>query len=118
MLNSSCGTSRIGPDLDTGRLAWHASGTFDKNDGSGGSNGAGMRFEPESSEIWTIRIMKMKEFGAQFLLLFLLAWQTSADDANAGLGIMRDILKPVKDRHPELSYADLWTFAGAAAVEV
>ena len=49
------------------RLAWHASGTFDKNDGSGGSNGATMRFEPETS-----------------------------DDANKGLNIIRDMLHPVK----------------------
>ena len=30
------------------RLAWHSSGTFDKADGTGGSNSAAMRFEPES----------------------------------------------------------------------
>ena len=32
------------------RLAWHASGTFDKADSSGGSDGATMRFEPESTD--------------------------------------------------------------------
>jgi catalase (peroxidase I) len=70
------------------RLAWHSSGTFNKEDGSGGSNGAGMRFEPEST-----------------------------DGANAGLSIARDMLLPVKQAHPDLSYSDLWTLAGAAAVE-
>lgn len=70
------------------RLAWHAAGTFDVKDGSGGSNGAGMRFAPEST-----------------------------DDANAGLNIVRDMLLPVKQRHPEISYGDLWTLAGACAVE-
>jgi len=45
------------------RLAWHASGTYDKADRSGGSNGATMRFAPEST-----------------------------DDANAGLNIIRDLV--------------------------
>ena len=30
------------------RLAWHASGTYDKNDNTGGSNYATMRFKPEA----------------------------------------------------------------------
>jgi hypothetical protein len=30
------------------RLAWHASGTYDKNDKTGGSNYATMRFKPEA----------------------------------------------------------------------
>eukprot|EP01090_Pellita_catalonica_P023475 TRINITY_DN970_c0_g1_i1.p1 TRINITY_DN970_c0_g1~~TRINITY_DN970_c0_g1_i1.p1 ORF type:complete len:406 (-),score=103.04 TRINITY_DN970_c0_g1_i1:81-1298(-) len=70
------------------RLAWHASGTFDKKDGSGGSGTASMRFSPECD-----------------------------DGANAGLGIIRDMLLPVKKAHPEISYGDIWTFAGCKAVE-
>ena len=31
------------------RLAWHASGTYDKNTNTGGSNGATMRCEPHTS---------------------------------------------------------------------
>jgi cytochrome c peroxidase len=49
------------------RLAWHASGTFDKETGTGGSNGATMRFAPEGDH-----------------------------GANAGLKAARDFLEPVK----------------------
>ncbi|PNW79135.1 hypothetical protein CHLRE_09g401886v5 [Chlamydomonas reinhardtii] len=70
------------------RLAWHASGTYAKKDGSGGSNGATMRFAPEC------------EWGA-----------------NAGLAVARKLLEPVKAAHPWISYADLWTLAGVVAIE-
>lgn len=83
------------PDYDDGnygpllvRLAWHTSGTYDKTTGTGGSNGATMRFSPESN------------------------W-----GANAGLGIARDLLEPIKKKFPWISYADLWTLAGAVAIE-
>lgn len=78
------GTS-IGPTLV--RLAWHASGTYSAIDKTGGSNGATMRFPPESK------------------------W-----GANAGLQIVRDFLDPIKKKH-DISYADLWTLAGAVAIE-
>jgi catalase (peroxidase I) len=32
------------------RLAWHASGTYSKEDKTGGSDGATMRFAPESED--------------------------------------------------------------------
>eukprot|EP01116_Phalansterium_solitarium_P019833 TRINITY_DN5682_c0_g1_i1.p1 TRINITY_DN5682_c0_g1~~TRINITY_DN5682_c0_g1_i1.p1 ORF type:complete len:420 (+),score=156.48 TRINITY_DN5682_c0_g1_i1:103-1362(+) len=70
------------------RLAWHASGTFDRRDGTGGSNGANMRFAPEST-----------------------------DPDNAGLSIIRDLLVPVKAAHPEISHADLYAIAGVVAIE-
>ena len=53
------------------RLAWHASGTYDKETGTGGSNGATMRFSPESDH-----------------------------GANAGLKAARDFLEPVKGEFP------------------
>ena len=53
------------------RLAWHASGTFDKETGTGGSNGATMRFAPEGDH-----------------------------GANAGLKAARDFLEPVKGMRP------------------
>ncbi|KAG2488477.1 hypothetical protein HYH03_012982 [Edaphochlamys debaryana] len=70
------------------RLAWHTSGTYDKKDGSGGSNGATMRFGPECD--WA---------------------------ANAGLATARKLLEPIKAAHPWISYGDLWTLAGAVAIE-
>ncbi|KAL1989154.1 hypothetical protein VTN96DRAFT_3701 [Rasamsonia emersonii] len=70
------------------RLAWHASGTYDKETGTGGSNGATMRFAPES------------EHGA-----------------NAGLKVARDFLEPVKEKFPWISYSDLWTLAGVCAIQ-
>ncbi|GAB5356576.1 hypothetical protein AAMO2058_000301700 [Amorphochlora amoebiformis] len=70
------------------RLAWHASGTYQKSDNTGGSDGATMRFEPEIT-----------------------------DGANAGLTIPQDLLLPVKKKHPEVSQADIWTYAGKMAIE-
>lgn len=70
------------------RLAWHAAGTYDKSDNSGGSNGATMRFEPEST-----------------------------DDANNGLDIARKMLEPVIENNPNLSTGDIWAVAGSTAIE-
>ncbi|GKY90772.1 hypothetical protein MPSEU_000050000 [Mayamaea pseudoterrestris] len=70
------------------RLSWHASGTYSKADNTGGSNGGRMRFDPEAS------------IGA-----------------NAGLKVARDALEPVKAKFPEISYADLYTYASVVAVE-
>ena len=66
---------------------WHAAGTYDKNAGDGGSDGSTMRFKPES------------DWGA-----------------NAGLHLARAKLEVVKAKHPEISYADLWSFAGTVAI--
>ena len=37
--------------------------------------------------------------------------------ANAGLDLPRKVLESVKEKHPEISYADLYTLAGVVAVE-
>ena len=71
------------------RLAWHSSGTFDASDGTGGSDGATMRFDPEKS-----------------------------DGANAGLDIEHRILAPAAAKVPEVSLADVWILAGARAVSL
>ncbi|KAI0888258.1 heme peroxidase [Annulohypoxylon maeteangense] len=69
------------------RLAWHASGTYDAASDTGGSQGAGMRWEAEGG-----------------------------DPANAGLQHARAFLEPVKQRFPWLTYADLWTLAAVVAI--
>ena len=60
------------------RLAWHCSGTFDKESGNGGSNGATMRFAPEANH-----------------------------GANAGLNAAREKLEPIKAMFPQITYSDL-----------
>lgn len=70
------------------RLAWHAAGTYDKETDTGGSDGAGMRYEAEGG-----------------------------DPANAGLQHARVFLEPIKAEHPWITYADLWTLAGVVAIE-
>ncbi|KAK9462955.1 heme peroxidase [Lipomyces oligophaga] len=84
-----------GDDYDDGsygpvllRLAWHASGTYDAASKTGGSNGATMRFNPEASH-----------------------------GANAGLVKARDRLEPIHAKYPWISYGDLWTLGGVAAVQ-
>ena len=70
------------------RLAWHAAGTYDKATNSGGSNGATMRYPPESNH-----------------------------GANAGLAVARKRLEPIKAKYPGLTYADLWSLAGVVAIQ-
>ena len=70
------------------RLAWHCSGTYDKDSNTGGSNGATMRFAPEGDH-----------------------------GANAGLKAARDFLEPVKEKFPWITYSDLWTLAGVTALQ-
>lgn len=70
------------------RLAWHSSGTYDAASGTGGSNGAGMRFEAEA-----------------------------ADPENAGLEVARAFLEPIKRKFPQISYSDLWILASYVGLE-
>lgn len=62
------------------RLAWHASGTYDKETKTGGSDGATMRFSPEGGH-----------------------------GANAGLKNARDFLEPVKGKFLKRSRSCLLT---------
>ncbi|ORY60689.1 peroxiredoxin [Pseudomassariella vexata] len=83
------------PDYDDGsagpilvRLAWHSAGTYCATTNTGGSNGAGMRYEQEGG-----------------------------DPANAGLQHARAFLEPIKKRFPWITYADLWTLAATVAIK-
>lgn len=80
------GTSLIGTFV---RLSWHCSGTYSSIDGTGGSNGGMIRFDPQKS------------------------W-----GANAGLDIAVSALEPIKEKYPKISYADLYTLSGVVAVEM
>ncbi|KAL2003731.1 hypothetical protein VTN02DRAFT_2496 [Thermoascus thermophilus] len=43
--------------------------------------------------------------------------QEAGDPANAGLENARAFLEPVKERHPWITYSDLWTLAGVVAIK-
>lgn len=86
LLKQGYDDGHIGPVLV--RLAWHASGTYDVNTKSGGSNGSTMRFPKELK-----------------------------DGANAGLEHAQGFLEAIKQKHPNLSYADLWILASYVAIQ-
>ncbi|XP_078447173.1 thylakoidal ascorbate peroxidase isoform X2 [Wolffia australiana] len=73
------------------RLGWHDSGTYDKNieewPQRGGADGS-LRFEPELKH-----------------------------GANAGLVNALNLLQPIKDKYPGITYADLFQLASATAIE-
>ncbi|CAA6668433.1 unnamed protein product [Spirodela intermedia] len=73
------------------RLGWHDSGTYDKNieewPKRGGADGS-LRFEPELKH-----------------------------GANAGLINALNLLQPIKDKYPGVTYADLFQLASATAIE-
>lgn len=70
------------------RLAWHTSGTYKKEDNTGGSYGGTMIYEPEST-----------------------------DGENSGLNHGRDFLQEFKDKYSWLSHGDLWTLGGVVAIQ-
>lgn len=70
---------------------WYSGLRFHRYDAltnTGGSNGATMRFAPEGDH-----------------------------GANAGLRAARDFLEPVKEKFSWITYSDLWTLAGVAAIQ-
>ena len=71
------------------RLAWHGAGTYDATSSPhGGTNGATMRFEPESGYA-----------------------------ENRGLAQARAALSPVVSAHPGASHADVYVLASYVAIE-
>jgi cytochrome c peroxidase len=79
--------TRLGPTIV--RLAWHASGTYDKETDTGGSGGGTIRFAEELQHT-----------------------------ANAGLTRIICVLEPVHQKYAAagLSYGDLYTLAGVTAI--
>jgi cytochrome c peroxidase len=84
--NKNYEDKHVGPILV--RLAWHSSGTYDKESRSGGSNGATMRHLNESKH-----------------------------GANKGLDVARNFLEPIKRKHPGITYSDLWIYSAYVAIE-
>ncbi len=92
------------------RLAWHASGTYDKASGTGGSNGATMRFAPESQHGANAGLINAREFlepikGKCFF----------APGPLSLLAFHRSNIPPAK--FPWISYSDLWILSGVCALQ-
>ena len=70
------------------RLAWHASGTFDKSKGDGGSYKGTMQYKTELGH-----------------------------GANSGLARARDFLASIADNNKWISHGDLYTLSGVVAIQ-
>ncbi|CCF59088.1 hypothetical protein KAFR_0G00550 [Kazachstania africana CBS 2517] len=70
------------------RLAWHSSGTWDKNNNTGGSFGGTYQFQKESN-----------------------------DPSNKGLHNGAEFLAPIHKQFPWLSHGDLYTLGGVVAIQ-
>jgi len=70
------------------RLAWHASGSYGKKNNDGGSCGGTIRMSPEINH-----------------------------GGNAGLKHAIGVLAPIKENHPDVSWADLIILSGCVAIE-
>ncbi|ORC93228.1 putative ascorbate-dependent peroxidase [Trypanosoma theileri] len=82
----------VSDDLSKGplfvRLAWHEAGSWDCKKKDGSPNSASMRFRPECDY-----------------------------SGNAGLDKARKALEPLKQKYPQISYADLWSLAAVVSIE-
>lgn len=70
------------------RLSWHSSGTWDKNDNSGGSFGGTYRYSKETN-----------------------------DPSNMGLQNAKAFLEPIHEQFPWISHGDLYTLSGVTALQ-
>ena len=70
------------------RLAWHASGTFDKSKGDGGSYKGTMQYKTELGH-----------------------------GANSGLARARDFLASIAEKNKWISHGDLYTLGGVVAIQ-
>jgi cytochrome c peroxidase len=64
------------------RLAWHASGTYDKETGTGGSNGATMRFSPEGGHLANTGLNTARNFLEQIKGTFFVCYPSSGLNPN------------------------------------
>ena len=71
-----------------------------------------MRFKPECDHGGNAGKNLFAQKKIEIVLINLKYFQKIS-----GLGIARDLLEPIKKKHPNVTYADLYILAGVVAVE-
>ena len=92
-------------------MGWHDAGTYDSNikewPKRGGANGS-LRFEVELKHAANAGLSLLLGLGFRVVLI----------GSSSGLANALNLLQPIKDRYPGITYADLFQLASATAVEV
>jgi cytochrome c peroxidase len=92
------------------RLAWHASGTYDKETDTGGSNGATMRFKPEGEHGANRGLLNARDFLEPVKRKSSEQWESTHPCGNTQADTS-------SEKFPWITYADLWILAGVCATQ-
>ncbi|DBA66373.1 TPA: putative L-ascorbate peroxidase 7, chloroplastic [Trebouxia sp. C0005] len=105
------------------RLAWHDSGTYDKNISSfperGGANGS-VRFKPEcdhAANAGGLQLWWRKQPHLPFTRLYFASATSPCVCCCVGVINLVHMINEIKEHHPQVSFADTFQLASALSIE-